>query len=153
MRYANPVGFLAALALILAACQSSSSTQETSIPQKQTPAQSVQTPPQQTPEDIERDRLAEKRKSIAAQLRQALNDAGYDIDVGAVSLPESDGGPTLLLTGDIYKNTETRVESLHSLRRTANARLCPWGFRQVAFSTGLFSEDHSYSLQCYSGRR
>jgi hypothetical protein len=105
---------------------------------QQSAAQSVQTPQQ-----IEQERFAKMRELIAANLRQTLNDAGYDITVGVV-------GPTLLLHGDIYKDTTTRVESLQMLRRIANDRLCPWGFRQVNIG-GLFSNS-DYSLNCRSGK-
>jgi hypothetical protein len=98
--------------------------------------------PEPTPKELEQARLAKVRLSIAVQLRQTLNDAGYDITVGEV-------GPTLLLHGDVYKDTTTRVESLEMLRSIANDRLCPWGFRQVNIGAGLFSgSDYTYPLHC-----
>lgn len=108
--------------------------------------QSVQSA--QTPQQLEQERFAKMREAIAVQLHQTLNDAGYDIIVGTVSSPASAGGPTLLLHGDVYKDSTTRAESLEMLRSIANDRLCPWGFRQVTIGTGLFSMDHDYSLHC-----
>jgi hypothetical protein len=107
---------------------------------QQSAAQSVQTPQQ-----IEQERFAKKRELIAANLRETLNDAGYDITVGEV--PVGKLGPTLILHGDIYKDTTIRMESLQMLRSIANDRLCPWGFRQVNIGSGLFSNS-DYSLHC-----
>jgi hypothetical protein len=98
----------------------------------------------QTSQQREQEQFAKMRELIAAKLHQTLNDAGYDIVVGAV-------GPTLLLHGDVYTDTTTRADSLQMLRSIANDRLCPWGFRTVAIGTGLFSIDHTYSLHCSAG--
>ena len=116
--------------------------QDTPVVQVQ-PRPHVETPaPEPAPRDTEQARLAKMRESIATQLHQTLNDAGYDITVGEV-------GDTLLLHGDVYNDTATRVESLQMLRSIANDRLCPWGFRQVNIGAGLFSgTDYTYSLHC-----
>jgi hypothetical protein len=106
----------------------------------------------QTPQQRPQEQFARMRELIAAKLHRTLNDAGYDITVGTVSYPASAGGPTLLLHGDTYKDTTTRADSLQMLRSIANDRLCPWGFRQVAIGTGLFSVDHTYSLHCSAGK-
>lgn len=99
----------------------------------------------QTSQQVEQERVAKMRELIAANLRQTLNDAGYDITVGEV--PVGKLGPTLILHGDIYKDTTIRMESLQMLRSIANDRLCPWGFRQVNIGSGMFSNS-DYSLHC-----
>jgi hypothetical protein len=125
---------------------------ETSLEHSQNPitvqqrAEGKQSPESvQTRQQVEQERVAKMRELIAANLRQTLNDAGYDITVGEV--PVGKLGPTLILHGDIYKDTTIRMESLQMLRSIANDRLCPWGFRQVNIGSGLFSNS-DYSLHC-----
>jgi hypothetical protein len=92
-----------------------------------------------TPEESEQERLAQAREVWTTQLRLKLKDNGFDITVGSV-------GDALLLSGDIFKDTETRVETLQTIR--AMPGICDLGFRKVNIATGLFSGGSDYSLHC-----
>jgi hypothetical protein len=103
-------------------------------------AQHVETrAPVPTPEESEQNRLAQVREVWTTQLRLKLRDSGFDITVGSV-------GDALLLSGDIFKDTETRVETLQTIR--AMPGICDLGFRKVNIATGLFSGGADYSLHC-----
>lgn len=106
--------------------------------------QQVGTPaPKPAVQEQRQNPLESMRESIAVQLQRTLSDGGYDITVGVSEISP----PTLLLHGEIFKDTDTRVESLQMLRSIANDRLCPWGFRKVNIGAGLFSGS-DYSLHC-----
>ena len=96
--------------------------------------------PRPTPEESEQNRLAQAREVWTTQLRLKLRDGGFDITVGTV-------GDALLLSGDIFKDTETRVETLQTIR--AMPGICDLGFRKVNIAAGLFSGGSDYSAIVY----
>ena len=83
-------------------------------------------------------RLAQVREDWVNRLDAKLNDSGFYVTATTL-------GDKLILTGDIFADTATRVQILETVRGIPD--ICAVGFRVVSIGSGVFSSS-DYSLHC-----
>jgi hypothetical protein len=85
------------------------------------------------------------RKMFAEELEDRLTASGFDLTVRA----RDEQSEELALDSDIFKDTATRVEFLHSVLPKWRHDMCAAGFRQLRLTRGgLFSSGDAYLIGC-----